>query len=236
MDSERHYVTISAIPLSPYSIPAPTLASAKQSKPRPKLTFETLKQSSGLPEVYHNFPAAFKHQFRGRGHEASDLRRLLELYKRWQDRIFPHCSFDNFIASMEKLGSTNVVANEMNEMRADLLKQVDDYLAPTAPQAEEADEYFQALAPADNNDDHLEEDIDYDDELLELAAAPMDAGGEVPQPLGDTTNNDDADDDELLELAMQGVACNVGEAPMEVRNQAEDDFDDDELLEMAMQS
>lgn len=39
----------------------------------------------------------------------ADLQTLLEMYVRWQQRIFPHCSFDDFIAKLEKLGSSNIV-------------------------------------------------------------------------------------------------------------------------------
>ncbi len=35
-----------------------------------------------------------------------DLRRLLELYQRWQMRIFPYCGFDEFVEKLEKLSSS----------------------------------------------------------------------------------------------------------------------------------
>lgn len=37
------------------------------------------------------------------------MQRLLELYARWQQRIFPHCKFDDFIVKLEKLGSSAIV-------------------------------------------------------------------------------------------------------------------------------
>lgn len=191
-----------------------------------------LKKSSGLPEVYHNFPATFRQQFRGKGHEATDLRRLLEMYKRWQDRVFPHGSFDNFISTVEKMSSSHIVTSELQAMRTDLVKGVDDYLSPTEQRAREDAEPQGAGGPAaaDDNDD-LELAIDYDDELLELAAAPMDVAADVGTVEGDL----EIDDDELLELAMQGEP--EAGVPVQEREHAEDDeIDDDELLEMAMQS
>lgn len=98
----------------------------KEKRKRPKLTMEMIKQSNGLPEVYHNFPDIFRASFGGKGHEASDLRRLLEMYKRWQDRIFPHGSFDNFIYQLEKIGATNMMKKEMSDMRVDFLKPVEE--------------------------------------------------------------------------------------------------------------
>jgi hypothetical protein len=39
----------------------------------------------------------------------NDLRRLLEMYQRWQQRIFPHCPFDDFIQKLEKLSSCHMI-------------------------------------------------------------------------------------------------------------------------------
>jgi hypothetical protein len=36
--------------------------------------------------------------------QVRDLRRLLEMYQRWQRRLFPHCSFQDFQEKLEKLG------------------------------------------------------------------------------------------------------------------------------------
>lgn len=52
----------------------------------------------------------------------SDLRRLLEMYKRWQDRIFPGVEFDSFIGDVEKLSNSNILKTELQDMRMDLIK------------------------------------------------------------------------------------------------------------------
>ena len=51
--------------------------------------------------------------------QASDLRRLLELYAGWQRRLLPHTTFDEFIDEMEKLGKSWVlkVINEQSTAR-----------------------------------------------------------------------------------------------------------------------
>jgi len=41
--------------------------------------------------------------------QAGDLRRLLEMYIGWQQRIFPYAPFDAFIEGLEKLGSSYVL-------------------------------------------------------------------------------------------------------------------------------
>jgi hypothetical protein len=224
---------------------------ARQKQKRPKLTYEDLKKTSGLPEIYHNFPTVFKSNFRGKGHEVSDLRRLLEMYKRWQDRVFPHCSFDNFIATVEKIGAANIVKKDMSDMRMDLLKTVEDALATAAGAEDPAaageggdGDLFGMFGGAgeDNQgaeraeEEEIELAIDSDEELLELAAAPMGneaAAARAPAEVEDV----DMDDEELLELAMQGQGGNDhdGGAPDAAAAPITDEIDDDELLEMAMQ-
>ena len=39
--------------------------------------------------------------------QASDLERLLSMYARWQQRIFDHSTFDVFLETLEKIGSTH---------------------------------------------------------------------------------------------------------------------------------
>jgi hypothetical protein len=41
-----------------------------------------------------------------RAMQGSDLRRLLEMYERWQRNLFPSLSFDQFIAGVEGIGRT----------------------------------------------------------------------------------------------------------------------------------
>jgi hypothetical protein len=52
-----------------------------------------------LPHVQPNLPCL----------QVADLQRLLEMYSRWQQRIFPHCPFDDFIARLEKLSSSHIL-------------------------------------------------------------------------------------------------------------------------------
>jgi len=219
-------------------------AAARQKQKRPKLTYEDLKKSSGLPEIYHNFSTVFKSNFRGKGHELSDLRRLLEMYKRWQDRVFPHGSFDNFIATIEKIGATNIVKKDMSDMRIDLLKTVEDTLAeePTAARAEGDNEDTFMFGVGEDyhhqqqqQQEQVELAIDSDEELLELAAAPIGNGAAAQgAAAGEVEGGVGIDDEELLELAMQGNNGNI-EKNDEAAGAFEDEIDDDELLRMAMQ-
>lgn len=41
--------------------------------------------------------------------QVADLRRLLELYQRWQMRFYPHCDFDTFVTKLEKSGRSRAI-------------------------------------------------------------------------------------------------------------------------------
>lgn len=50
------------------------------------------------------FQAQLRASARGPGHEAGDLRRLLELYRGWHARFFPELPFELFVEKLEALG------------------------------------------------------------------------------------------------------------------------------------
>jgi hypothetical protein len=213
-------------------------AAVKNKRKRPVITFEMLKQNRGLPELFHNFPLLFKDLSRGPGHEVSDLRRLLELYKRWQQRLFPFCDFDAFIDSVEKIGHGHVVKSELHEMRTDILKK--------------ACKSYQEWLNADIG------------ETVSPVERP--GGDDAADPVHITENeiekvdvNND-DDDELLRIAFEEEARENGRINLETDNwnngkgiknavnegDMDDDADemalqvdmleDEELLELAMQT
>jgi Replication Fork Protection Component Swi3 len=62
-----------------------------------------VQSQAGIPHVFGTFQDAFHKQRKGRGHEAADLGRLLDVYERWHLRLFPHCDFDTFIARVARL-------------------------------------------------------------------------------------------------------------------------------------
>ena len=92
----------------------------------------------GLAHVYKTFPAELRKGFKGRGHEArasllckrpplltrppepqaSDLKRLLDLYRGWHRRLFPDVPFEVFIEKLEGLGSTRPVQACLRTMRS----------------------------------------------------------------------------------------------------------------------
>ncbi|KAL4423420.1 hypothetical protein ABPG77_009998 [Micractinium sp. CCAP 211/92] len=223
----------------------------KEKRKRPKLTLDMLKGPKGLPDVYMNFPDAFRRQFKGRGHEASDLRRLLEMYKRWQDRIFPHGEFDAFIGSLERISGTNVLKHHMREKRTDLLREVQDIADPPHVQLQEAEaqppagtaggaaaagqEEEEEMLMLVEEEEYNEEHPELDDELLELLEeepqpeelqAPADAGAAGGAAVGPAAEEEE---EQLLELVMeedeegQAALDAAGEEQLTLAQEAEGD-------------
>lgn len=192
-------------------------AAVKNKRKRPAVTFDMLKQNRGLPELFHNFPLIFKDQYRGRGHEVSDLRRLLEMYKRWQQRLFPFADFDAFIDSVEKIGYSHIVKSEIHEMRADILKKA-------------CKSYREWLNDVNDGlqDGHAQM---AEDSEMHLALQPT---------LADVADAIDDDDTELLRIAFEEEARDQHDKAEDVDEDEMalqvDMLEDEELLELAMQT
>jgi len=82
--------------------------------PRLKLDPPRLTGPRGLGVI----ESAFKDfKFKGKGHEASDLRRLMMILEHWAHRLFPKMTFQDCINRIEELGSTKAIANYVNRLR-----------------------------------------------------------------------------------------------------------------------
>lgn len=180
------------------------------SRKRPKLTYEALKESKGIPDVCNNFPSLMKAGFQGRGHEISDTRKLLELYKRWSDRVFPSTgpshTFDTFIADIEKMSKSSIVKSDLHGMRENVLN-----VAVKVSKTEEDTAPSDGEQAAQDDDEQAAQD---DDELLQLAmeeypetngAVDIPVVPEEDDPRTHTTpaEPEELDDQALLDLLFE---------------------------------
>ncbi|KAL0052378.1 hypothetical protein WJX82_001174 [Trebouxia sp. C0006] len=218
------------------------LATGKRKRQKPKLTVDNLKEQHGIAEVFHTFPKKFKQGFRGRGHEAGDLRRLLEMYIGWQQRIFPYAPFDAFIEGLEKLGSSYVLKMELHELRSEVLKVVDK---PEQEGGWTGMGMGSGSAPVPGQDGFGGDGDDgmpewNDDDLVAMQAEPMEPSRPTATaPVHRQSAEMELDDDELLDM-MGDMHPDPPPQPLLPANRppitntlADDDFDDDELLELA---
>ncbi|XP_053663371.1 protein TIPIN homolog [Anopheles marshallii] len=96
-------------------------------------------------------------KFHGKGHEASDLNRLMRHYEHWAHRLYPKFHFDDCMAKIEKLGHRKLVQMYMNKYRSGLLQRELD--EATAVHSEDEPDEQQMNQPLDPLDSMLEEQI-----------------------------------------------------------------------------
>ncbi|XP_030045338.1 TIMELESS-interacting protein [Microcaecilia unicolor] len=86
-------------------------------RPRPKLDAQRLVSERGLPALRHMFDEI---KFRGKGHEAEDLKTLIRHMEHWAHRLFPKLQFDDFVDRMETLGNKKEVQTCLKRIRLDV--------------------------------------------------------------------------------------------------------------------
>ncbi|NWU61367.1 TIPIN protein, partial [Pterocles burchelli] len=75
-------------------------------RPMPKLDAQRLISERGLPALRHVFDNV---KFKGKGHEAEDLKTLIRHMEHWAHRLFPKLQFEDFIERVESLGNKKEV-------------------------------------------------------------------------------------------------------------------------------
>ncbi|MCJ1405190.1 chromosome segregation in meiosis- protein [Xylographa trunciseda] len=89
---------------------------AKQRRPVAKLDENRLLSQAGIPKLRRITKERLK--FKGKGHEYSDVARLLNLYQLWLDDLYPRAKFADGLAMIEKLGHTK----RLQTMRREWIK------------------------------------------------------------------------------------------------------------------
>ncbi|KAL2866809.1 Chromosome segregation in meiosis protein 3 [Aspergillus lucknowensis] len=77
---------------------------SKRRQPVAKLDEDRLLTQAGIPKLRRSAKKNLK--FKGKGHEFSDLARLLNFYQLWLDDLFPRAKFADGLAMIERLGHT----------------------------------------------------------------------------------------------------------------------------------
>jgi len=191
-------------------------AAIKKTRKKPKLMYENLKESRGIPDVFNNFPVMFHRGFRGKGHEISDTRKLLEQFKRWQLRVFPLSDFDTFIAEIEKMSTSNIVKMDLHEMRENLLQVA----------VNESKLGLEGLDAETRQDkETIHGDDDDDDELIRLAMT--DDPDHLTAGNIDKSQSATQEDEDLLNLLFEKDTSKPEE------DEKDDEIEDDELLALA---
>lgn len=94
-------------------------------RPQPKLDSQRLVSERGLPALRTLFHDA---RFKGKGHEAEDLRLLMQRMENWAHRLYPKLQFEDFIERVEKLGSKKEVQTCLKRIRLDMPLTNEDFM------------------------------------------------------------------------------------------------------------
>ncbi|CAB1338895.1 unnamed protein product, partial [Coregonus sp. 'balchen'] len=86
-------------------------------RPQPKLDSQRLTSERGLPALRTLFDNV---HFKGKGHEAEDLRVLMQRMENWAHRLYPKLQFEDFIDKLETLGSKKEVQTCLKRIRLDM--------------------------------------------------------------------------------------------------------------------
>ncbi|KAF2863708.1 Swi3-domain-containing protein [Piedraia hortae CBS 480.64] len=129
----------------------------KKRKPIPKLDEARLLSDPGVARLRQVSRKSLK--FKGKGHEFTDMSRLLDMYQLWLDDLYPRAKFRDGLETIEKLGHSKrlkVMRKEWIDAtksgrRETSLDQVDDQLAAT--NSEENQEQQQARNSTLDTDD-----------------------------------------------------------------------------------
>uniref|UniRef100_A0A8C6RGX2 TIMELESS-interacting protein n=1 Tax=Nannospalax galili TaxID=1026970 RepID=A0A8C6RGX2_NANGA len=99
----------------------------------PKLDAHRLVSERGLPALRHVFD---KIKFKGKGHEAEDLKTLIRHMEHWAHRLFPKLQFEDFIDRVEYLGNKKEVQTCLKRIRLDLPILHEDFVSNDAEMEE----------------------------------------------------------------------------------------------------
>ncbi|XP_061743443.1 TIMELESS-interacting protein isoform X2 [Nerophis ophidion] len=95
----------------------PTVKRKGVRRPQPKLDSHRLTSDKGLPALRTLFDNV---RFKGKGHEAEDVRLLVQKMENWAHRLYPKLQFEDFIHRVEKLGAKKEVQTCLKRIRLDL--------------------------------------------------------------------------------------------------------------------
>ncbi|XP_046507929.1 TIMELESS-interacting protein [Equus quagga] len=105
-------------------VPVPPKRTVKRNIP--KLDAQRLLSERGLPALRHVFDKA---KFKGKGHEAEDLKTLIRHMEHWAHRLFPKLQFEDFIDRVEYLGNKKEVQTCLKRIRLDLPILHEDFIS-----------------------------------------------------------------------------------------------------------
>ncbi|XP_077375385.1 TIMELESS-interacting protein-like isoform X4 [Festucalex cinctus] len=118
-------------------------------RPQPKLDSNRLTSEKGLPALRTLFDDV---HFKGKGHEAEDVRLLMHKMENWAHRLYPKLQFEDFMDRVEKLGAKKEVQTCLKRIRLDMPLTHEDFIGedeapPEADILEDSDPFSSQSFP-----------------------------------------------------------------------------------------
>lgn len=123
--------------------------------PAPKLNTERLKGPNGVQTIEKYFEG-FK--FYGKGHERTDLDRIMKRLEHWSHRLFPKYHFDDFLTRVEQLGTKKDLQVFVKKYRLDMITSDNNLITDDNMDRDDEDEQEES-APMDDFDLLITEQI-----------------------------------------------------------------------------
>ncbi|KAJ8584935.1 Swi3-domain-containing protein [Rhizopogon salebrosus TDB-379] len=161
----------------------------KERKKVATLDEASLVGATGFPQLITNIKD-FK--VKGKGHELSDLHRILQVYQFWTHRLFPKTPFKDTVERVEKLCHSKRMQVRLSVWR------------------DEANGLVNGKRPEDGDDDDV---IDLTDQNIDSIDASASSGDSVPSrapslpPLSSETEDDDFDIDTVIREEEKRLAA-----------------------------
>ncbi|KXS95789.1 hypothetical protein AC578_6442 [Pseudocercospora eumusae] len=185
----------------------------KKRQPIPKLDENRLLSEAGIPKLRKITKSRLK--FRGKGHEFSDISRLLNTYQLWLDDLYPRAKFRDALTMVEKVGHSK----RMQVMRRAWLDgtKPNRRLSPE-PEAER-DPDFDAMMSGANGDAYETE--------RQNSMPGEGAAGQHTTEQASKHDGDAPDDDELDALLAESGPTSAPVARQRKAGPFQDDSDDE---------
>ena len=196
----------------------------KKRKPNPKLDENRLLSDAGIPRLRRITKTRLK--FRGKGHEFSDISRLLNTYQLWLDDLHPRAKFKDALTDVEKVGHTK----RMQVTRRAWLDATKPQLRDASPEKDEDFVMSGALPNTGTREDDTNAAEEEDDPVIGDSLTQQDTQNDSSRS-NDANNAPDDDELDAL-LAEDSNATSMARTVPVQRNKGpfeDDDSDNDDL-------
>ncbi|EME41829.1 hypothetical protein DOTSEDRAFT_55546 [Dothistroma septosporum NZE10] len=186
----------------------------KKRAPVPKLDENRLLSQAGIPKLRKIAKTRLK--FRGKGHEFSDMSRLLNTYQLWLDDLYPRAKFRDALTMVEKVGHSK----RMQVVRKAWLDETKPHHRGQSPDVATSD----PIGVMDTNQDDHNRSIRRDEDLFAKMVRDRDLSATADAPEGDELDALLAED-RALSARQQPQPNPRAKGPFAEHEPDEDDLD-----------